>query len=386
MGLNLMILSAGTLLGVLADGGIRPAHSPLKLLAVGSLMGLAAGFGLLGITLSARCGLSVNVINTTVSLTLAVPIVLSLSESGYGGFRRWRQPLLPSNSGSLRSGIVPTNPVVLTPTDTDRAIQFPGERRRGGRRHVTEGSDVTMSISTKTNIAQQYHQQVQTILGRIIDTQVAVLEQAAALVADTIQRDGLIYTLGSGHSLMVAAELYFRAGGMPHFDVIHDRTFGRAERLSGYAAELLDSYPIGPNDLLIIVSNSGRNPLPVEMATEARQRRIFTVGITSLGHSNAVESRAPGGLRLFEACDLVIDTCGLPGDAAIEIAPGNPIRVCPTSTLVGIFIVNCISGMAAQKILEKGTKPPVFLSANLDGADEHNRKLLDFMRARIRGL
>jgi uncharacterized phosphosugar-binding protein len=173
---------------------------------------------------------------------------------------------------------------------------------------------------------------------------------------------------------------------MPHFDVIHDRTFCRAERLSGYAAELLDSYPIGPNDLLIIVSNSGRNPLPVEMATEARQRRIFTVGITSLGHSNAVESRAPGGLRLFEACDLVIDTCGLPGDAAIEIAPGNPIRVCPTSTLVGIFIVNCISGMAAQKILEKGTKPPVFLSANLDGADEHNRKLLDFMRARIRGL
>ena len=243
-----------------------------------------------------------------------------------------------------------------------------------------------MSAQIKSNIAQQYHQQVQIILRRILDTQMAALEQASSLVADTIERDGLIYTVGSGHSLIVAAELYFRAGGMPYFDVIQDRTFGRAECLSGYAAVLLDSYPIGPNDLLIIVSNSGRNPLPVEMATEARQRRIFTVGITSLGHSNAVESRAPGGLRLFEACDLVIDTCGLPGDAAIEIAPGNPIRVCPTSTLVGIFIVNCISGMAAQKILEKGTKPPVFLSANLDGADEHNRKLLDFMRARIRGL
>jgi uncharacterized phosphosugar-binding protein len=243
-----------------------------------------------------------------------------------------------------------------------------------------------MSLSTKTNVAQQYHQQVQTLLSRIIETQMAALEQAAGMVADTIQRDGLIYTLGSGHSLTIAAELYFRAGGMPHFDVIQDRTFGRAERLSGYAAVLLDSYPIGPNDLLIVVSNSGRNALPVEMATEARHRGIFTIGITSLKHSRAVESRTPGGLRLFEACDLVIDTCGMCGDAAIEIAPHSSARVCPTSTLAGIFIVNCINGMAAQKIIEKGAEPPVFLSANLDGADEHNRKLLDFMRTRIRGL
>lgn len=243
-----------------------------------------------------------------------------------------------------------------------------------------------MSISTKTNIPQQYLQQAQSLLNRIVDTQMAALERAADLVADTIQRDGLIYTLGSGHSLTIAAELYFRAGGMPYFDVIQDRTFGRAERLSGYASALLDSYPISPNDLLIIVSNSGRNALPVEMATEARQRGIFTIGITSLKHSQAVNSRAPAGLRLFEACDLVIDTCGMPGDASIEIAPGNSARVCPTSTLAGVFIANCISGMAAQRIIEKGGKPPVFLSANLDGADEHNRKLLDFMRARIRGL
>jgi uncharacterized phosphosugar-binding protein len=243
-----------------------------------------------------------------------------------------------------------------------------------------------MNISTSTNIAEQYHQQVQSLLRRIVETQMPALERAADMVADTIQRDGIIYTLGSGHSLTVAAELYFRAGGMPHFDVIQDRTFGRAERLSGYAATLLDSYPIGPNDLLIVVSNSGRNPLPVEMATEARQRGIVTIGITSLEHSRAVESRASMGLRLFEVCNLVIDTCGVPGDAALELAPQNSARVCPTSTLAGIFIVNCISGMAAQKILERGSEPPVFLSANLDGADEHNRKLLDFMRSRIRGL
>ncbi len=78
MGLNLMILSVGTFLGLLCEGGIRPAHFPLRLLAVGALMGLAAGFGLLGITLAARSSLAISVINTSVSLALAVPIVLSL--------------------------------------------------------------------------------------------------------------------------------------------------------------------------------------------------------------------------------------------------------------------------------------------------------------------
>jgi drug/metabolite transporter (DMT)-like permease len=73
----MMIFCVGTFLGLLAEGGIRPAHFPLKLLTVGSLMGLAAGFGLLGVTLAARSGLSISVINTSVSLTLAVPVVLS---------------------------------------------------------------------------------------------------------------------------------------------------------------------------------------------------------------------------------------------------------------------------------------------------------------------
>jgi drug/metabolite transporter (DMT)-like permease len=77
MGLNLMVFSVGVVSGLLAEGGIHPAHFPLKLLVVGSLMGLAARFGLLGVTLAARSGLSISVINTSVSLTLTVPFVLS---------------------------------------------------------------------------------------------------------------------------------------------------------------------------------------------------------------------------------------------------------------------------------------------------------------------
>jgi len=243
-----------------------------------------------------------------------------------------------------------------------------------------------MSQEREMNIAEQYHEAVQAILCRIVQSEMGPIQRSARLVAATIERGGIIYTLGSGHSLLVAAELYFRAGGLANFDVLQDRTFGRAERLSGYARVLLESYPIGPNDLLIIVSNSGRNPLPVEMALEARARGITTIAITSLAHSRSVTSRAPQEARLFEVCDVVVDTCVPPGDATIKLAPGHPVLVGPASTLAGVFIANCISGMAARELLERDFEPPVFVSANLDGSENHNQKLQAFLRQRIRGL
>ncbi len=236
------------------------------------------------------------------------------------------------------------------------------------------------------NITLQYYERVQALLCRIVESQMDSLNRAATLVADTIARDGIVYALGSGHSLLPAAELYYRAGGMAPCDIVHDRTFGRAERLPGYAEVLLDTYPIGPKDALIIISNSGRNCLPVELALGARKRCVSTIGITSLPHSRSVSSRTPQGLKLFEVCDVTIDTGSDPGDASISLNSGSGITVCPTSTLAAVFIVNAISGSAAQQLLERGIEPPVFLSANIDGADETNARHLEFMRQRVRGL
>lgn len=236
------------------------------------------------------------------------------------------------------------------------------------------------------NVAERFYKKTQEILGRVVETQMPLLNRAASLVADTIQRDGIIYALASGHSSTIAAEFYFRAGGLANFDVIHDKTFGRAERLPGYAKALLEGYPISSNDLLIIISNSGRNALPVEMALEAKRRSITTIGITSLAYSQAVSSRLVNGSRLFEICDVVIDNCGVLGDAALGIGPDESMRMCPTSTLAGVFIANCIAAMAAEELLERKAPVPVFVSANLDGGDEHNQRLLDFMRKRVRGL
>jgi uncharacterized phosphosugar-binding protein len=149
-----------------------------------------------------------------------------------------------------------------------------------------------------------------------------------------VERDRIVYAFGSGHSQSVAIEFYYRAGGLARFDVIQEKTFGRAERLPGYAAVLLDGYPAGAGDLMIVISNSGRNPLPVEMAEEARRRGMPVIGITSLAHSRNVSARKPGGSRLFEICDVVIDNCGLPGDAMVDLDGG--VRVGASSTLAGV--------------------------------------------------
>ncbi len=240
--------------------------------------------------------------------------------------------------------------------------------------------------SMSANIATQYHHVVQDVLARIVQTQMPALEEGARRIADTIRRDGIVYSAGAGHSMLVAAETYFRAGNMANFDVINDPTFARAERVSGYAKVLLDSYPISANDLLIVVSNSGRNPLPVETALEGRARGIYTIGITSLAHAQSVAARPPVTQRLFEACDLTLDNCGVIGDSTVPLQAEREISVCPTSSLAGIFIMNCLTGMAAQLLADQGVTPPVFLSYNSDGADAWNAPLFDFLVRRVRGL
>lgn len=176
--------------------------------------------------------------------------------------------------------------------------------------------------------SERYYQAVNELLARIAATQQENIARAAEVMADCIKRDELVYLLGSGHSLAIAMEGYYRAGGLACVDVIEDTTFGRAERVEGYAETVLKNYNISSGSVVIIVSNSGRNAMPVETALWCRERGIKTVAITSLAHSKSVTSRHSGNKRLFEIADVVIDNCGMPGDAILEIEglPGARVR------------------------------------------------------------
>ena len=127
--------------------------------------------------------------------------------------------------------------------------------------------------------------------------------------------------------------------------------------------------------MLLIASTSGRNAVAIDMALAARELSVTTIAITSMAYTQGVQSRHPTGKRVFEVCDQLIDNCAPMGDAAVELE-GLAQRTGPLSTVLGCAAVNAVVTEAIRLLLERGVEPPVFISANLPGGDEHNERLL----------
>ena len=155
------------------------------------------------------------------------------------------------------------------------------------------------------------------------------------------------------------------------------------ERMSGYAAAILANVETGRHDTLFVISHSGRNAVPIEMAMEGKKRGLTTVAITSLAHAKSVLSRHSSGKRLFEVADIVIDNAGPIGDAAIKLDQ-LPAPIAPLSTITGAFIIHAVIAAAAEKLLAEGIKPPFFFSGNAPDGDLHNIELFQKYRNRVK--
>lgn len=229
----------------------------------------------------------------------------------------------------------------------------------------------------------QYYQRVLELLKKIQETQADAIDQAGATVAQSIKEGGLVHTFGSGHSAAIAYEAHGRAGGFAAVHAIIDPLRGLSEKVEGYGRALMAPVRLLPHDSMIIISNSGRNALPIEVAMVAKEQGLPVIAITSLAHSKSVSSRHSSGKRLFELADIILDNHGDPGDAAVTL-PGFDVPLGPTSTITGAFIINEIMISAAQWLLKNGIEPPIFKSANLDGSKEHNARLRGRYNAPLR--
>ena len=237
---------------------------------------------------------------------------------------------------------------------------------------------------------QNYYENVKNVLDQIFTQENEKIQQAGAMLAETLEKDGLLYVFGCGHSHMLAEELFYRAGGLvkvyPILDealMLHNNASrsSQIERLSGYAATLLDNGIVPTErDTIFIFSNSGRNAVPVEMALEMKQRNVRTICITNLAQSSAAASRHSSGLRLFELCDIVIDNCGAVGDASMDIGAH---RCAPTSTVIGAAIFQAIVCGVVETLQERGIDPEVFCSSNVDGGDAINHRFIEQYRREI---
>lgn len=240
------------------------------------------------------------------------------------------------------------------------------------------------------NASERYLFEAARLLDRLRETQAGAIGRAVRAVAGALGGGGTLYAFGTGHSHMLAEELFYRAGGLVRVHPILDAPLmlhagasrsSQLERLPGYAATLLHgAVAPGAGDALFVFSNSGRNAVPVEMALEAKRRGATTLCITSLAHASAVSPRNPAGLRLHEACDIVLDNCGVPGDAAIGI---GPYRCGPTSTVAGAALLQAVVCGVVEALVAEGSEPEVFRSANEDGGDEANEAFLRKYRASI---
>ena len=223
------------------------------------------------------------------------------------------------------------------------------------------------------------------LLKRLVDQEWPNIAAAADLVAAALERNGTIHAFGSGHSHILAEELFYRAGGLVRvrpilFDglMLHvsARLSTSLERMPGLAAALLDDHPIAAGDVLIVASNSGRTAVTSELAVAARHGGASVIAITSLRHASSAHARASDAAPLHEVADVVIDNGGWVGDAAVEI-DGFDQRVGPTSTVVGAAIVNAVTTEAVERLLARGIVPDVYTSSNIEGGDAANAPFLE---------
>lgn len=233
-------------------------------------------------------------------------------------------------------------------------------------------------------VIRTYHEVVARQLAAALTGQGEAMDRAAGWVAETLASGRWLFAAGTGHSHLLALELFYRAGGLVRAvpildeDLMLHRSASRSsgfERESGRAAALLDRYGVGGGDTLIVISNSGRNAVPVELALVGRERGARVIAVTSMHHARAHASRHASGRRLFEVADVVLDNGGVEGDAAVEVAPG--LAMGATSTAVGAALLQALVAEAAARAIRRGWEPEVYRSSNGGGEALNARYLAE---------
>ena len=220
------------------------------------------------------------------------------------------------------------------------------------------------------------------LIAQIQETQGENILAAARCIADTFEHGGIIQAFGSGHSYAGAIELCGRAGGYVPSKVIKDPAGGNYESIQGVGELLMKKVEILKEDVVFIISNSGRNPLPIEIAIQAKERGAKVVALTSVKASSKLSSKHQSGKRLFEVADVVIDNQVPDGDASIELE-GLDTAICGMSSIVTAVVLQAVVLESAKMFLAKGLTPPFFKSQNIDGGEEYNDALLKQYFGRI---
>jgi len=206
--------------------------------------------------------------------------------------------------------------------------------------------------------------------------------KAANIIADSLGKGGIIHLFGMGHSKNVILEAQHRKGGFipvsfiddpAMYQIIHRADF---EHQEGYAKPLIAQYDIKEGEPLIVCSNSGINPLPVEIAIEAKKKGAKIIAITSITDTKSHNSNLSSGEKLYQVADVVLDNHSPPEDLLLKIE-GFPDKVVSPSGILGIAVVQELVAQTIQVMLNKGYSPPVSISIYKKGTKEWREKIIE---------
>lgn len=239
-------------------------------------------------------------------------------------------------------------------------------------------------------IFENYLERITEVLYAIKETQKEKILKSAKLVAEVIKNDGIIYIFGCGHSHLIGLDCFYRAGGLANVSAMLDTDLmlhngaaksSKMEKMQGIADSIFERYCLTDKDILITVSTSGKNAVPVEMAKAATRAGIKNIAVASAAYF----ADRTDGEKLYECADLYIDNCVPHGDAVMEIE-GCDTKMGSVSTAASSYILNSILLEAASIAAQDGVKPPVYMSGNVDGGAEYNKELITRYLPRIKHL
>ncbi|MGW0766727.1 SIS domain-containing protein [Streptomyces sp. NPDC002676] len=231
------------------------------------------------------------------------------------------------------------------------------------------------------------------LLQRVREEEAEAITAAGALLADTVAAGGRLFAFGAGHSSLAAQDVVYRAGGLALMNLlavpgvvgvdVTPATLGSAlERVDGLASAVLDTSPVRAGDALVIISLSGRNALPVEMAMNARALGVKVIGVTSVAYAAETRSRHASGTFLKDHCDLVLDSKIAVGDAELTLET-IPAPFAPASTVVTTALMQAVLATTAAALADRGIEPPLLRSGNVDGGHEWNSRVMEEYGDRI---
>jgi uncharacterized phosphosugar-binding protein len=214
-----------------------------------------------------------------------------------------------------------------------------------------------------------------------VGAQQDAIRRAAAWFAETILAGRMVHVFASGHSRIMVEEMWPRYGSFPGFHPIvelsltfHNMVVGAngqrqamfIENVSGLAERILRNFAISTQDSALVISSSGCNVVPIEIADLFQRKGVRVVSIVSLRHSERSTSRHAAGKKLQDFSEIVLDTGAPAGDAMVTIE-GLPTPVSPGSTVGGCMLVNCLKAEVARLLTDAGAPPPVLSGAAVVG-------------------